>query len=180
MSFVVVDVESDGPIPGDYSMLEFGAVIVTPELNKTFYGQCAPLPNANYNEDTVKWLREKAGINREETHNYPNPKETFIRFNDWLEENKDKKERLIFISDNLAFDWMFICWYFHHFLSFNPFSYSGRRIGDLYCGLAKDTRARWKQHRKTIHSHNPVDDAKGNAEAIIYMKEKMGLKINLK
>jgi len=28
MSFVMVDIESDGPIPGDYSMICFGAVIV--------------------------------------------------------------------------------------------------------------------------------------------------------
>lgn len=35
----MVDVESDGPIPGDYSMVWFGAVIVEPTLGKTFYGQ---------------------------------------------------------------------------------------------------------------------------------------------
>jgi hypothetical protein len=32
--------------------------------------------------------------------------------------------------------------------------------------------------RKTPHTHHPVDDAKGNAEALIEMK-KMGLKIAL-
>jgi hypothetical protein len=26
------------------------------------------------------------------------------------------KDRPIFISDNNGFDWMFICWYFHHFI----------------------------------------------------------------
>jgi hypothetical protein len=31
--------------------------------------------------------------------------------------------------------------------------------------------------RRTKHSHNPVDDAKGNAEALLTMKEKFGLKI---
>lgn len=39
MSYVMVDVESDGPIPGDYSMVCFGAIIVEPTLEKTFYGQ---------------------------------------------------------------------------------------------------------------------------------------------
>ena len=34
----MVDVESDGPIPGDYSMISFGAIIVEPTLNRTFYG----------------------------------------------------------------------------------------------------------------------------------------------
>ena len=31
MPYVMVDIESDGPIPGDYSMICFGAVIVEPE-----------------------------------------------------------------------------------------------------------------------------------------------------
>jgi len=35
----MVDIESDGPIPGDYSMICFGAVIVEKELNRTFYGK---------------------------------------------------------------------------------------------------------------------------------------------
>lgn len=39
MSYIMVDVESDGPIPGDYSMISFGAVVVDETLDKTFYGR---------------------------------------------------------------------------------------------------------------------------------------------
>jgi len=38
MSYVVVDVESDGPIPAEFSMVCFGAVIFDDLLDKTFYG----------------------------------------------------------------------------------------------------------------------------------------------
>jgi hypothetical protein len=38
----------------------------------------------------------------------------------------------------------------------------------------------FKHLRKTKHTHNPVDDARGNAEALIYLKNEMGLKISLK
>ena len=62
----------------------------------------------------------------------------------------------------------------------NPFGFSGRRIGDLYCGLVGDTMTKWKHLRKTIHDHNPVNDAKGNAEVILHMRDNMGLKIKLK
>ena len=31
MSYVMMDIEADGPIPGDYAMVCFGAVIVEPE-----------------------------------------------------------------------------------------------------------------------------------------------------
>jgi hypothetical protein len=42
MSYVIVDVESDGPIPGDYSMISFGAVVVREELDQAFYGRLKP------------------------------------------------------------------------------------------------------------------------------------------
>jgi hypothetical protein len=38
MSYIMVDIESDGPVPGDYSMVCFGAVVVEPGLERTFYG----------------------------------------------------------------------------------------------------------------------------------------------
>ncbi len=43
MPYVMIDVESDGPIPGDYSMVCFGAVIVEPGLNRTFYRRLKPI-----------------------------------------------------------------------------------------------------------------------------------------
>jgi hypothetical protein len=39
----MIDVESDGPIPGDYSMVCFGAIIVELALNRTFYGRLRPI-----------------------------------------------------------------------------------------------------------------------------------------
>ena len=109
MPYIMVDVESDGRIPGDYSMICFG--------------------------------------------------------------------RTLFVSDNNGFDWQFINWYFHHFIGANPFGFSSTNLGSLYKGLAKDMSVNFKHLRKTAHTHNPVDDAKGNAEALLQMKE-MGLKIS--
>jgi hypothetical protein len=78
----------------------------------------------------------------------------------------------------VAFDWQFINYYFHRFLGRNPFGFSGRRIGDLYAGLVKDAYKAndWKKYRVTKHSHNPVDDARGNAEALKKFRE-LGLRI---
>ncbi len=42
MSLIVVDVEADGPIPGKYSMVCLGAVVVEPTLSRTFYGRTRP------------------------------------------------------------------------------------------------------------------------------------------
>ncbi|MGZ8559155.1 MAG: hypothetical protein ACXWWC_12510 [Chitinophagaceae bacterium] len=87
------------------------------------------------------------------------------------------KDRPIFISDNNGFDWLFTCWYFHHFIGINPFGFSSQNLGSLYKGIEKDTFKNFKHLRKTIHTHHPVDDAKGNAEALLTMKNEPGLKI---
>ena len=83
-----------------------------------------------------------------------------------------------FISDNNGYDWSFINWYFHHFLKGNPFGFSSQNLNSLWKGLSKDTYGSFKHLRKTKHTHNPVDDAMGNAEALIAMRD-MGLKIDL-
>lgn len=172
MSFIVVDVESDGPIPHKYSMVCFGAVVVEPTLSKTFYGQTRPL--------SQEWDPQAlaiSGFTREQHLTFDDPLKVMTDFAAWVEENS--KGRPIFLSDNVAYDWQWINYYFHTYLGKNPFGYSGRRIGDLYCGMVKDVFAGWKHLRITHHDHNPVNDAKGNAEALLQLKE-MGLKISLK
>jgi len=43
--------------------------------------------------------------------------------------------------------------------------------------LQKDTFTNFKHLRKTAHTHHPVEDARGNAEALLTMKKEYGLKI---
>ena len=168
-TLIVVDVESDGPCPGLYSMVCFGAVAVTPKLDKTFYGQTAPLNFAEFDPAALAI----SGFTRDEHLGFPHPIITMDAFAEWLKQFQQP----VFISDNPAYDWQFINYYFHNCRGGNPFGFSGRRIGDLYAGLNKDLgyASRWKHLRKTKHTHNPVDDAKGNAEALIAMAG-MGLK----
>lgn len=169
MPYVMVDIEADGPIPGDYSMICFGAVIVEPALDRTFYGQLKPI-----SDRFVPEALAVSGFTRDQTLAFEEPMEVMTRFREWLAANC--KNRAFFISDNNGFDWQFINWYFHHFLGANPFGYSSTNLGSLYKGLVKDTFVNFKHLRKTKHTHHPVDDARGNAEALLAMKE-MGLGI---
>lgn len=171
MTWVVVDVEADGPIPGDYSMISFGAVVVESRLNRTFYAELKPISD--------KWVPEAlavSGFTREQTLGFVDPKLQMERFAKFLKEVSDG--RLIFVADNNGFDWSFINWYFHHFTGSNPFGFSSQNINSLYKGLTKNVFASFKHLRKTKHTHNPVDDAKGNAEALLHMQEHMGLKLS--
>lgn len=81
MTKIVVDVEADGQIPGDYSMISFGAVIVDNigRLNKTFYGQLKPISD--------KWdpgALAVSGFTREETLGFDDPTQVMVSFRDWI------------------------------------------------------------------------------------------------
>jgi len=172
MAYVMVDVEADGPIPGDYSMISFGAVIVEPSLSKTFYGQLRPI--------SERWIPEAlaiSGFSREETMRFPEPGPVMAQFATWLSEQAGRRPMLI--SDNSGFDWQFINWYFHHFSGSNPFGHSSTNLGSLYKGLVRDTTQNFKHLRRTPHTHHPVDDALGNAEALLSMKDEFDLNIRL-
>ncbi len=90
--------------------------------------------------------------------------DTFVRFNSWL---LKFPKPYVFLSDNPAYDWQWINFYFWKYMGYNPFGHSARRIGDFYAGLQRDfwASSKWKKFRKTPHDHNPVHDAVGNAEA---------------
>jgi hypothetical protein len=121
MSYVMVDVESDGPIPGDYSMVCFGAVLVRPGLEPSFYARLSSHLRA-------------------------------------VDPRGAQGERFLSRGDLVL-------------------RRSRRRL--IYKGLIKSTFKNFKHLRKTAHSHDPVDDARGNAEALLHMKEAMGLEIAL-
>jgi len=158
--FIMVDVEADGPIPGKYSMIELGAVAVEPSLNRTFHAKLRPISD--------EYLQEAlaiTGYSREQTLKFDDSSIVMKNFEEWI--LNVTIGRPIFIADNNGFDWMFVCWYFHTMLGRNPFGYSSQNLNSLYKGLSKNLFGSFKHLRKTLHDHNPVNDAKGNAEALL-------------
>jgi len=174
MSLFSVDVESDAQSPAVGSMVSFGVVKIS-DPTVTFYGKVRPICDT--------WEPEAlavSGFSREEHQFFDDPKEVMNDFAMWLQDNNEGG-RPQFISDNPAFDWQWINYYFWKYVGNNPMGHSARRIGDLYCGLVKDARKNrdWKQkYRTTPHTHHPVADSLGNAEALIAFRDKLGLKIN--
>jgi DNA polymerase III epsilon subunit-like protein len=170
MPFVMVDIEADGPIPGDFSMVSFGAIVVEKSLDRTFAAQLRPISD--------RWVPEAlavTGFSREQTLAFPEPREQMHRFADWL--GMLGGGQPVFVSDNNGFDWQFVNWYFHHFTNKNPFGFSSQNLGSLFKGLVKNMRSSFKHLRKTKHTHDPLDDARGNAEAMLHMIETMGLQL---
>lgn len=159
---VVIDVEADGPTPVLNSMIEIGAVAL--DLTFTFHAYLKPIDGLDFKPEAL----EAIGRTREQTEAYPDPATGMHGFVSWLDALATGGKRLVFWSDNPAFDWQYINGYLWRFEKRNPFGHSARRIGDLYAGLKRDKakHTEWKRLRRTRHTHNALDDAMGNAEAL--------------
>ena len=175
--YFVVDVESDGPIPGEYSMISFGTVVVD------FNNLVTPMPSLYCEMAPVsdKWIPESLAISkitREQHLTMEPPLFAMQRLLSFVKEHTDNgAKRPIFISDNNGYDWLFICWYLWKYTNQNPFGYSSGNINWLYKGITKNFYQSFKHLRKTKHTHNPVDDALGNAEAFITMVQQNNIKL---
>lgn len=156
----VVDCEAVGPCPSIGFLTEFGAVHLM--TGWTFHGQivkCHPDP------------QNPAVPVPDEEHNPMREAEVFEDFRLWIRGLTPPTHRPVFVSDNPAYDWQWINNGFWLHCRTNPFGHSARRIGDFYAGLTDDwnNQSKWKKLRRTKHDHNPVNDAKGNVEALLSM-----------
>ena len=174
MSYFIVDVESDGPIIGVHSMVCFGAVLLNEDLTTTFYGKTKPI-----GKEFIPDILKISGFSREEHESFDDPFDVMSNFAEWLKSN-NKNGSPILITDNNGYDASWINYYFHVFIGRNPFGFSSRRIGDLFCGANKNLHYQWKRHRdneKFPHNHNPVSDAQGNASALLYFLKTNNMKL---
>ena len=55
MSYIMVDIESDGPIPSDFSMICFGAVVVEEGPGRFLYGHSRPISELYIPEGLAIW-----------------------------------------------------------------------------------------------------------------------------
>jgi DNA polymerase III epsilon subunit-like protein len=174
-----VDIEADGPYPPTYSMLSIGVVKVDKELKTTFYRELRPIGTwvdleamAVNGLDRDKLLKEGSA-----------PRDALHDLADWLAENTNG--RPVMVSDNPLFDGQFINYYFHYWFGENPFGHSAKRIGDMWLGIKSFSNHRndyiyikdWHELIDTPHDHNALNDAIGNAEAILEMQNRYGLKV---
>jgi hypothetical protein len=151
--WVFVDCEARGPSPVSGVMTEFGAVHY--DTRDTFHGRLYESSPDPVNP-AVPVIGTRIASDRE----------VATGFTSWLTGHLGSG-RPVLVSDNPAYDWQWIAAMFDRAGMPNPFGYSGRRIGDFWAGLQGDWSQTqgWKKMRRTVHDHNPVHDALGNAEA---------------
>ena len=157
MTLIFVDCEAFGGCPGTGRLTWFGAVTQSRETFSGLIIKSRADPKNPTQSETVK-------LNDNEYYNLSKP--IFLEFEAWLTQIRGNGG-VSMISDNPAYDFMWIADGFWRAIGRNPFGHSARRIGDFYAGLTNDFRStqKWKRLRITRHDHNPVNDAIGNLEA---------------
>jgi len=157
--YVSTDIEADGPIPGEYSMLSFGSAAFTPgkKLVSTFSVNLEFLPNAKQDPDTMKWWKSKKKAWKTCRENPQEPKKAMRAYAKWLKSLPGKQ---VFVGYPASFDFTFISWYLNKFVGSNPFSYLALDIKSyamavmkkpFYSVTKKTMPKKWVDENKKSH-----------------------------
>lgn len=165
-TFVSVDIETSGPIPGEYSMLTIGACLVDDPLY-TFSCEIRPVGAMVDTEALAVTGLSLDRLGREGLE----PGEAMAAFGRWLEEAVGPGSTPVFVGFNAPFDWSFVNYYFHRFLGRNPFGFTALDVKAVYMGRFggswRDTRSSRIAERLSPAlrgDHNALHDALYQAE----------------
>ena len=156
--FISVDVETAGPIPGEYSLLSIGACLVDDDT-KSFSALLKPI---NKNVDPA--ALEVTGLSLDRlTQDGEEPSIVMKRFGDWIGSMVGEGEIPVFVGFNAPFDWSFVNYYFHRFAGTNPFGFTALDIKAYYMGA---TGCSWRDTRSSEISRKLNSIGKGDHDAL--------------
>lgn len=173
--YVSCDIESDGPIPGDFSMLSLGAAAFTVDdkMFSTFSTNLETLPGAKQNPDTMKWWSENQAAYDITRQNMLDPKIAMTQFVDWVNQLPGNP---VFVGYPAGFDFLFVYWYIVHFGLKSPFSFSALDIKTFaMCLMKSEYRQSTKKNMpkqwfsEEPHTHVAMQDAIEQGKLFIAM-----------
>jgi exonuclease len=182
------DVETDGPIPGPYSLLSFALVYAgrfdgsrferPASLDRTFYRELRPISD-DFEPEALK----VNGLDRERLRREGElPSSAMTAASEWIQSLANGGDPVL-VAYPLSFDWPWLYWYFVRFSKHgSPFNHSrcfdiktafavkaGRPIADSgRSQLLPDLMS------KRVHTHHALDDAKEQAEIFANLFEWRG------
>ena len=176
--YISADVETDGPIPGPYSMLSFALVYAgrfdgerffpPADLERVFYAELKPISNEFQPE-----AMQVNGLDRDRLVREGDlPEQAMTAASRWVKEVAQTASPVL-VAYPLAFDWSWLYWYFVRFApDGSPFSYSHcfdvKTAYAVKAGLpvARATRSGLPASLRSArpHTHHALDDAREQAE----------------
>jgi Exonuclease len=186
------DVETDGAIPGPYSMLSFALVyagrfdgrsfVHPPQYDQYLYRELKPISN-DYEPDALR----VNGLNREKLRlEGDEPVSAMTEAAQWVRQMAGSG-RPVLVAYPLSFDWTWLYWYFVRFsLDGSPFNHSScfdiktAYAVKAHLPIARAGRSRLDEQLRSSrrHTHNALDDAIEQAEVfsrVFRWREPLGI-----
>lgn len=171
--YISADVETDGPIPGAFSLLSFGLAAVGrydgarferwQPRESTFYRELRPISDRYEQEALNVNGLDRARLQREGA----DPATAICEAAKWVRD-LSTGHRPVLVAYPVAFDWAFLYWYFETFApGGSPFGHSScldirtqyqALAGTVFDRSGKATMPSFLQPA-TAHTHNALDDA---------------------
>ena len=179
--YVSTDVEADGPIPGQHSMLSFGSAAFTDKgvLVSTFSANLELLDGAIGHPKTMAWWQENRSAWEQTRVEAGPPSEAMKKYLFWLKALPGKP---VFVGYPAAYDFLFIYWYLMRFTGESPFSHSALDIKTYAMAVLglpyrestkRNMPKRW--FAASPHTHVALDDAieQGHLFCSMLIEQKM-------
>jgi len=172
--YISADVETDGPVPGIYSLLSFGLSVVgkydgrsfepwVRNDDTTFYRELSPI-----SDDFQPEALEVNGLDRNSlVAEGTNPEQAMADAANWVRDMCPEC-RPVLVAYPVAFDWAFLYWYFERYVpNGSPFGHSScldiRTLYQAVAGTVFDRSGKKEMpaflQPTTPHTHNALDDA---------------------
>lgn len=176
-AYFSADVETDGPIPGPYSMLSFALVYAGSfdgekferplSYETSFYRELKPI-SGDFEPEALRIN----GLDREALlRDGREPANAMAEAAEWVK-SVSGRFKPVLVAYPLSFDWTWLYWYFIRYCGASPFSYS--QCFDIKTAIAVKEgrpiagsgRSRLSEHftSKRLHTHHALDDAIEQAE----------------
>jgi DNA polymerase III epsilon subunit-like protein len=156
--YISVDVETAGPIPGEFSLLSIGACDAFDD-SQAFSVELKPI-NAN----AVPKALEVTGLSLEVlAERGQTPEFAMASFGAWARGLAGEDGALVFVGFNAPFDWSFINYYFHRYTGDNPFGFTALDIKALYMGA---TGCTWTDTRSSQIAKHLSPQLRGDHDAL--------------
>jgi DNA polymerase III epsilon subunit-like protein len=183
--YISGDVETDGPVPGPFSLLSFGLAVVgryngrefvrMPPREHTFYVELRPISDRYQDEALAVHGLDRDRLTREGAP----PEQAMSQAASWVRA-VSSGHRPVLVAYPVAFDWSFLYWYFEQYArGGSPFGHSScLDIRTLYQAIAGDVFDRSGKaampsflRPEEPHTHNALDDAIEQGELFANLME---------
>jgi hypothetical protein len=164
--YVSTDVETDGPIPGPYSMLSIGSVALRADktLVSTFSANLETLRGASQDPRTMEWWQGFPQAWQRSREDPQAPEAVMQAYLSWLESLPGKP---VFVGWPAAWDFMWVYWYLVRFTGKSPFGHKALDIRSYAMAVRRSTFRRTgkgylpkRWFDDLPHTHVALDDAR--------------------